>query len=64
MANTQHGMLVAFGEFLGQHGLIDRLMQVPLGQKTRTFTPRPNWWSFWPGLLLRFRFRKITMPAK
>jgi hypothetical protein len=33
-------MLVAFGEFLQQHGLIERLMQVPIKQKTRTYTPQ------------------------
>jgi hypothetical protein len=32
--------LVAFGEFLQQHGLIARLMQVPVPQKTRTFAPQ------------------------
>jgi hypothetical protein len=40
MANTPHGMLVAFGEFLSQHALIERLMQVPIAQKTRTFRPQ------------------------
>jgi hypothetical protein len=39
-ANTQHGLLVAFGEFLQQHGLIERLMQVPVPQKTRRFSPQ------------------------
>jgi hypothetical protein len=38
--NTQHGLLVAFGEFLQQHGLIRRLMQVPIKQKTRTYAPQ------------------------
>jgi hypothetical protein len=40
VANTEHGLLVAFGEFLQQHGLIERLMQVPVKQKTRTFAPQ------------------------
>ncbi len=40
IANTEHGLLVAFGEFMQQHGLIDRLMQVPVKQKTRTFAPQ------------------------
>jgi hypothetical protein len=39
-ANTQQGMLVALGEFLGQHGLIGRLMNVPVPQKTRRFPPQ------------------------
>jgi hypothetical protein len=40
VANTEHGLLVAFGEFLQQHGLIERLMQVPVKQKTRLFAPQ------------------------
>jgi hypothetical protein len=40
VANTEHGLLVAFGEFMQQHGLIERLMQVPVKQKTRTFAPQ------------------------
>ncbi len=40
VANTEHGLLVAFGEFLQQHGLIERLMQVPVKQKMRTFAPQ------------------------
>jgi hypothetical protein len=40
VANTEHGLLVAFGEFVQQHGLIERLMQVPVKQKTRTFAPQ------------------------
>jgi len=38
--NTQHGLLVAFGEFLQQHDLIESLMQVPVPQKTRLFSPQ------------------------
>lgn len=33
-------MLVAFGEFLGQHGLVEQLMRVPIAQKTRSFRPQ------------------------
>ncbi len=40
IANRPHGMLVAFGEFFSQHRMIERLMQVPIEQKTRTFTPQ------------------------
>ena len=32
ITNTEHGMLVAFGEFLRQHGLLERLRQVPAFQ--------------------------------
>src|SRR3990172_8926019 len=39
-ANTEHGLLVAFGEFLQQHGMINLLMQVPIPQKTRTYVPQ------------------------
>ena len=40
VTNTEHGMLVAFGEFVRQHGLLDRLRQVPLPQKTHSFNPQ------------------------
>ena len=50
-ANTQHGMLVAFGEFLQQHGLIERLMQVPIRQKTRTFAPQTKLIEFLAGIM-------------
>jgi hypothetical protein len=33
-------MLVAFGEFLEQRGLLDQLRQVPIAQKTRDFAPQ------------------------
>ena len=51
MANTHHGMLIAFGEFLSQHGLIDRLMQVPIAQKTRTFSPQTKLVEFLAGIM-------------
>lgn len=49
--NTQHGMLVAFGEFLEQHGLIDRLMKVPIPQRTRTFAPQTKLVEFLAGIM-------------
>jgi hypothetical protein len=33
-------MLVAFGEFLLQHGLLERLRQVPVAQKAHVFSPQ------------------------
>ena len=33
-------MLVAFGEFLSQHGMLEELMQVPIAQRTRTYRPQ------------------------
>ena len=50
-ANTQHGILIAFGEFLQQHGLIERLMQVPVPQKTRRFSPQTKLVEFLTGIL-------------
>jgi hypothetical protein len=49
--NTDHGMLVAFGEFLEQHGLLDRLRQVPIGQKTHSFTPQEKLIEFLAGIM-------------
>jgi len=40
ITNTEHGMLVAFGEFLQQHGFLDRLRQVLVPQKTHAFSPQ------------------------
>lgn len=40
LSYTDHGLLVALGEFLQQHGLLNQLMQVPISQKTGTFTPQ------------------------
>ena len=50
MANTAHGMLVAFGEFLSRHGLIERLMQIPIGQKTRKDRPQTKLVEFLTGI--------------
>jgi hypothetical protein len=38
--NTQHGMLVAFGEFLSQHGVLDGLMKVRVDQRRRKYAPQ------------------------
>ena len=50
-ANTQHGLLMAVGEFLQQHGLIERLRRVPLPQKTRRFSPQTKLVEFLAGIL-------------
>ncbi len=50
-SNTEHGMLVAFGEFLQQHGLLERLHQVPIGQKTRMFAPQAKVIEFLAGIM-------------
>jgi len=44
-------MLVAFGEFLEQHSLIDRLMKVPIPQRTRTFAPQTKLVEFLAGIM-------------
>jgi hypothetical protein len=49
-SNTDHGLLVAFGEFLQQHGLLNQLMQVPIPQKTGTFTPQAKLIEFLAGI--------------
>jgi hypothetical protein len=50
-ANTQHGMLVAFGEFLKQHGVTDRLMSVTIEQKTYRFAPQTKLVEFLAGIM-------------
>ena len=51
MANTHHGMLVAFGEFSSQHGLVDRLMGVPIRQKRRDYVPQTKLVEFLAGIM-------------
>ncbi len=50
LANTDHGLLVAFGEFLQQHGLLKQLMQVPISQKAGTFMPNAKLIEFLAGI--------------
>ena len=49
--NTEHGMLVAFGEFFQQHGLLDLLHHVPIKQKTHEFTPQAKLIEFLAGIM-------------
>jgi hypothetical protein len=51
ITNTEHGMLVAMGEFLRQYGLLDRLQEVPIQQKTHTFTPQAKLIEFLAGIM-------------
>jgi hypothetical protein len=44
-------MLVALGEFLSQHGLVERLMNVPVSQKTRCFPPQTKLVEFLAGIV-------------
>jgi hypothetical protein len=44
-------MLVALGEFLNQHGLMDGLMNVPIPQRTRRFAPQAKLVEFLAGIL-------------
>ena len=48
--NTDHGLLVAFGEFLRQHGLLEQLMRVPIPQKKVTHTPQAKLIEFLAGI--------------
>lgn len=49
--NTEHGLLVAFGEFLQQHGLVEQLMHVPIQQKQVTFAPQTKLVEFLAGIM-------------
>jgi hypothetical protein len=49
--NTQHGLLVAFGEFLSQNGLLAALLHVPIRQRTRTFHPQVKLIEFLAGIM-------------
>ncbi len=47
---TEHGLLVALGEFLQQHGLLKQMMTIPIQQKTRTHTPQAKVIEFMAGI--------------
>ncbi|MGB8648783.1 MAG: hypothetical protein WCF84_26330 [Anaerolineae bacterium] len=49
--NTEHGLLVAFGEFFQQHGLLPQLLHVPLPQKTRDLLPQAKLVEFLAGIM-------------
>jgi hypothetical protein len=49
--NTEHGLLVAFGQFFQQHGLLQQLLQVPIRQKTRGLTPQAKLIEFLVGIM-------------
>ena len=51
-------MLVAFGEFLQQHGLLERLRQVPVPQKTHTFSPQDKLIEFLIGIMSGIEHRQ------
>lgn len=48
---TQHGMLVAFGHFAAEIGLLEQLPTVLIPQKTVTHTPAAKLTTFFMGLL-------------
>lgn len=51
MTNTEHGILVAFGEYLTQQGLIEKLMEVPVKQKTCEYRPQSKLIEFLAGIM-------------
>lgn len=48
---TQHGMLVAFGHFAHEIGLLDQLRQITIPQKTVVHSPTAKLTTFFMGLL-------------
>jgi len=57
--NTEHGLLVAFGEFLRQHGLLDRLRLVPVPQKTQGLKPQDKLIEFLAGITPHLRWGQV-----
>ncbi len=49
--DTEHGLLIAYGQFARQIGLLERLMKVPVPAKTRTHTPQGKLIEFLVGIL-------------
>jgi len=48
---TQHALLVAWGEFASEIGLIEQLSQVPIAQKSVVHTPQAKVLTFFMGIL-------------
>ncbi|MFZ5915946.1 MAG: hypothetical protein ACOYZ7_03345 [Chloroflexota bacterium] len=47
---TQHAMLVVWGEYAQSIGLVKGIESVPLEQKTVDHSPCSSfWWRFWAG---------------
>jgi hypothetical protein len=51
ITNSHNGMLMAFGEFLGQHGLLAHLNEAPIGQKVRKHSPQAKHIEFQAGIM-------------
>lgn len=49
--DTEHGLLVAYGEFARLHGLLDGLMAVPVPAKTRVYKPQGKILELFVGIL-------------
>ena len=49
--DTEHGLLVVYGQFARQNGLLDRLMVVPVSAKTRLYKPQAKIAEFLVGIL-------------
>lgn len=49
--DTEHGLLVAYGQFARQNSLVDRLMAVPVAAKVRVYPPQTKIVEFLVGLL-------------
>ena len=49
--DTEHGLLIAYGQFARQIGLLERLMAVPVPAKTRLHRPQAKLTEFLVGIL-------------
>jgi hypothetical protein len=49
--DTEHGLLIAYGQFARQIGLLEQLMKVPVPAKTRLHTPQAKLTEFLVGIL-------------
>ena len=53
---TEHAMLVVWGQFAQEIGLLEHLAQVPIPQKTVTHSPAAKLTTFFMGLLSGIEF--------
>jgi hypothetical protein len=56
LSNTDLGLRGAFDEFLQKHGLIRRLVEVPIDQKTVRYTPTTKLIEFQVGIMSGMKY--------
>jgi Transposase DDE domain len=63
--DTEHGLLVAYGQFASENGLLERLMAVPVPARTRVHKPQAKIVEFLVGILSGIEYlRDLDLSAR